>query len=297
MPKLIASVRERASLSPDEVAAMYALFEAYYDCTSFALFAADLQEKSHVILFTDNTPGSGPLSSAPLSAGTPSSGIPSSETLNSETLNSGTPSSETLNSGTPGYHTLCGFSTLTLLQLPGAPWRVLFSGDTIIDHAHWGEQALALEFCRFAGQIKASAPDLPLYWFLISKGYRTYRYLHLFAREYWPGFANDMGENSLPAANASALEAILHQVASSKFGDAWDRRAGLIRFPHSRGQLRADWAGVRENLRQRPEVAYFLNKNPRYAEGEELACITLLDESNLRSVARRAFVEGLHANT
>lgn len=275
MSKLIASVRERASLSPDEVAAMYALFEAYYDCTSFALFAADLQEKSHVILFTD-----------------------------------GTPDSDTMKSGT-----LCGFSTLTLLQLPGADWRVLFSGDTIIDHAHWGEQALALEFCRFAGQIKASQPDLPLYWFLMSKGYRTYRYLHLFAREYWPGFANDMGEHSLPAANATtssnaataattantasatALEAILHQVASSKFGAAWDRQAGLIRFPQSRGQLRADWAGVRENLRQRPEVAYFLNKNPRYAEGEELACITLLDESNLRSVARRAFVEGLHANT
>lgn len=271
MPKLIASVRERASLSPGEVAAMYALFEAYYECTSFALFAADLDEKSHVILFADNTLEQG---------------------------------------------TLCGFSTLTLLQIPGAPWRVLFSGDTIIDHAHWGEQALALEFCRFAGHIKASQPDLPLYWFLMSKGYRTYRYLHLFAREYWPGFAHDThrsdnimadsntdnaasGDTSrhkLPEHRATALEAILHQVAHFKFGEAWDRQSGLIRFPHSRGQLRADWAGVRDNLRQRPEVAYFLHKNPHYAEGEELACLTLLDESNLRSVARRAFVEGLHAN-
>jgi hypothetical protein len=187
---------------------------------------------------------------------------------------------------------LCGFSTLSLLEpieentTSSSSYRVLFSGDTIIHRDHWGDQALAMEFCHFAGKIKAQRPNVPLYWFLISKGYRTYRYLHLFSKSYWPSFRYGVDDH---------LEPILHAVAGKKFGTAYDPLTGLIRFPCSRGHLRESWAGIRENLLHRPEVVFFLQRNPRYALGEELACITLLEETNLRSVARRAFVEALHA--
>ncbi len=237
--KMVARVQARATLGRADIAAMYLLFAAHYDCTDPALFETDLAEKSHVILFHDGAQ-------------------------------------------------LCGFSTLTLFALPAnaqlPACAILFSGDTIIAPDYWGEQALALEFCRFVGQLKAAQPALPLYWLLISKGYRTYRYLHLFAKHYWP--------NHQPTELDSALEPMLDQVARHKFGAAWDRAAGLIRFPQSRGQLRPDLAEVREHLRERPEVAFFLDKNPRYAQGEELACLTLLELPNLRGVARRAFVKG-----
>jgi hypothetical protein len=237
--KLVARVQTRATLSRADIATMYGLFAAHYDCTDATLFETDLAEKSHVILFHDG-------------------------------------------------EKLCGFSTLTLFALPAtaahAACAALFSGDTIIAPDYWGEQALALEFCRFVGHIKAAQPALPLYWLLISKGYRTYRYLHLFARHYWPSHQT--------SALDSGLEAMLDRIASHKFGAAWERASGLIRFAHSRGQLRPDLAEVRAHLRERAEIAFFLDKNPRYAQGEELACLTLLELANLRGVARRAFLKG-----
>lgn len=233
MPQLDATVRSRADLGEQDIAAMYALFCGYYADTTEAAFRADLAGKSHAIL---------------LHAGA----------------------------------ALAGFSTLTLI--PGPGYRTIFSGDTIIDRDHWGEQGLALAFCNFAGILKAQQPDVPLYWFLISKGYRTYRYLHLFSKQYWPSYRADA---------APELKQVLDTVAGAKFGDCYDAATGVIRFPQSRGHLRPDWATVRDNLRERPEVQFFLERNPHFAAGEELACITLLDPANLRSVAQRAFMAGL----
>jgi hypothetical protein len=50
---------------------------------------------------------------------------------------------------------------------------------------------------------------------------------------------------------------------------------------------------VREELRERPEVRFFLDTNPRFDRGEELACLTRLDADNLCAHAKRAFVAGL----
>lgn len=181
---------------------------------------------------------------------------------------------------------IAGFSTITLIEspAPGPRYRTIFSGDTIIDREHWGEQGLALAFCHFAGTLKAQQPEVPLYWFLISKGYRTYRYLHLFSRQYWPSYRDQA---------PPAIKQVLDAVAARKFGACYDAVTGVIRFPQSRGHLRPDFATVREHLRERPEVRFFLERNPNFAAGEELACITLLDAANLRSVALRAFTAGL----
>jgi hypothetical protein len=181
---------------------------------------------------------------------------------------------------------IAGFSTITLMESPpaGPRYRTIFSGDTIIDREHWGEQGLALAFCKFAGTLKAQQPDVPLYWFLISKGYRTYRYLHLFSKQYWPSYRDRA---------APALKQVLDALATRKFGAYYDPASSVIRFPQSRGHLRPDFAGVRDNLRERPEVQFFLERNPNFAAGEELACITLLETDNLRSVALRAFTAGL----
>ncbi len=181
---------------------------------------------------------------------------------------------------------LQGFSTLQLLrlELDGMPQLVVFSGDTIIDQAGWGEQALSLAFCEFAGRIKATFPAEPLYWFLISKGYRTYRYLSLFARDYYPRWGSP---------TPLAMQRRLDTIARHQFANAYDAASGLIRFESPHGHLKPQWAGVREGLRQRPEIEFFLQRNPRYDQGDELACLTELEPDNLRSLARRAFVAGL----
>jgi hypothetical protein len=176
-----------------------------------------------------------------------------------------------------------GFSTYQLIEAEGGALRCLFSGDTIISPAWWGRNDFALAWIQNAGRIAAAAPRTPLYWFLIVKGHRTYRYLALFAKDYEPH----------PGAPRAELVALRDRIARAKFGDWYDARTGVVRFPEPRGQLRSELAGVPEKDRARPEVAFFLAANPGYVRGDELVCLCLLSPENLRPIARRAFEHGM----
>ncbi|MEO7650341.1 MAG: hypothetical protein ABIZ80_07720 [Bryobacteraceae bacterium] len=176
-----------------------------------------------------------------------------------------------------------GFSTGAVLEFTfaGEKGRALFSGDTIIHHEYWGGQTLPLAFAAQAGRLKAERPDEPLYWLLISKGYRTYRYLPLFFFEYYPRWDREM---------PSPVRALLEHLAERQFGDAFHPVSGLVQFPESRGQLRPAWAEVREPMRKKPDVRFFLQRNSGYRSGDELVCLAELACANVRPLARAAFL-------
>ena len=214
---------------------MYALYERYYDATSYGRFCGDLAGKDHAVLLRDETGA------------------------------------------------LRGFSTLAVYErLFGAePLRVLFSGDTIVDERYWGQQALAFAWLRLAGEIKAQRPDRRLYWFLISKGHRTYRYLSVFSREFYPA----------PDRETPRYErGLMAFLARDRFGTSYEEATGLVRFAHSQGHLRSSYADVPCAHRRLPEVTYFLERNPGYAGGDELVCLCELAAENLKPIARRAFL-------
>lgn len=158
---------------------------------------------------------------------------------------------------------------------------ILFSGDTIIDQRCWGTQELVRAFCRRAGEWK-TASERPLFWFLISKGHRTYMYLPLFARRFFPH----------PDVVEAGWETLAGKVAAEMFGDCWKPSEGVIRFSASQGRLREEL--VAERVKS-PWVQYFLERNPGHLHGEELVCLTEMDDSNLRRVALAAFREGLQS--
>ena len=91
------------------------------------------------------------------------------------------------------------------------------SGATIIDSDHWGSQALAFNWIRRAGRLHAEAPDRRLFWFLIVKGHRTYRYLPAFAVAFHPDWRGP---------DRSDLKRIADHLASGKF-DELRANAGL----------------------------------------------------------------------
>lgn len=229
--------REVATLATRERREMFALYERYYEATSFARFDADLAAKDRVLMLVDE-------------AGA-----------------------------------LQGFSTMTVYDCMSddGPLRVLFSGDTVVDEDHWGQQTLAFAWLRLAGRIKAERPHLPLYWLLISKGHRTYRYLSAFSREFHP--APDR-------VTPPRMQALMDAVARDRFGSAYDAASGVLRFDESLGHLRAPYAQVSAAHRRLPEVEFFLARNPGYTHGDELVCICELAADNLRPLARRAFCAG-----
>ncbi|MBK7778760.1 MAG: hypothetical protein IPI43_32380 [Sandaracinaceae bacterium] len=72
--------------------------------------------------------------------------------------------------------TIRGFSTIKQVELDddGRPAIGVFSGDTILHPDYWGDRALKDGFVRYMLGVKARMPRTPIYWLLISKGYKTY---------------------------------------------------------------------------------------------------------------------------
>jgi hypothetical protein len=177
---------------------------------------------------------------------------------------------------------LRGFTTLAWNPAGLFPeGDILFSGDTIIDRSCWGSQELVRAFCRRAGGWRLKS-GRPLFWFLLSKGHRTYLYLPLFARRFHPH----------PEQMEPAWEELASRVARGLFGDAWSPDEGVIRFPASHGHLRGDIAATSRERRKNPWVHFFLERNPGFATGEELVCLTEMRTENLRRGALAAFREG-----
>lgn len=179
---------------------------------------------------------------------------------------------------------LRGFSTVAHEVFASAqgPVQVLFSGDTLIEPSAWGEQGLSRSFARLAGALEARAPGLPLYWLLISKGHRTYRYLSVFARRFFPHHEGDDPQ----------LAALAAQLANARFGSAFDAARGVVAHPQSLGHLKPDLAEVPPHIARRADGGFFLQRNPGYRQGHELVCLTELRPDNLRAVVRQAFIEG-----
>jgi hypothetical protein len=178
----------------------------------------------------------------------------------------------------------CGFSTQKVMHVSvdGISVRAIFSGDTIIDPSHWGEQELGRAWCRYVGQVRAADPEVPLYWFLISKGYRTYLYLPVFFKKYYPACTWPT-----PAAERHILNAL----ASAKFPDDYDSETGLVVFPESRGNLKPELAVVPPHRMKNQHVRFFLSCNPSYAQGTELACLAEISQENMRSYPARILEE------
>lgn len=175
-----------------------------------------------------------------------------------------------------------GFSTLQVgvTHFEGAPVRFVFSGDTIVDRAHWGSQALAFTWLRYVGELKRERPEWPLFWFLIVKGHRTFRYLPAFAHEFYPHW-----RHGTPA----RISALMNQLARERFGAAFDDVNGVIRYPESHGHLAEPFAEANEREAEREDVSFFLRRNAGYRQGDELVCLCELSAENLRPLARRLF--------
>jgi hypothetical protein len=173
-----------------------------------------------------------------------------------------------------------GFSTQMLLdaEVQGRPIRALFSGDTIVDRDRWGDSALAHVWGRLALSLIDRHTEIPLYWFLISKGYRTYRFLPVFFHEFYPRH-----DCLTPLWAADVIDAL----ARHKCPDDYDAPAGVIRAGATKDRLRPGVADLTAERLRDPHVRFFAAHNPGHAAGDELCCIAPLTRANFTAAAYR----------
>ena len=174
---------------------------------------------------------------------------------------------------------LRGFSTQMLLPSRDYPnVDALFSGDTIVDPAWWNKHDLSGVWGRMALALIDRQAGRRLVWFLISKGYKTYRYLPLFFHQFYPRF-----DQSTPLDYKELLDSLGRQ----KFGERYDAAAGIVRAGQGSYRLRAQVAPLDQRRLQSPHVRYFAERNPGYVIGDELCCIAPLTRSNFTPAAFR----------
>jgi hypothetical protein len=157
---------------------------------------------------------------------------------------------------------VCGFSTMMRVRAVANGELVtgLFSGDTIVDRDYWSESVLARVWSQHAFTVAASIRDSRTYWFLICSGYKTYRFLPVFFREFYPTFECE----TPPRATA-----LMRALASSKYPHEYDAARGVVR-PRRPAPLGEGVADVTPQRIRDPHVAFFVASNPGHVEGDEL---------------------------
>lgn len=185
------------------------------------------------------------------------------------------------------FNEIVGFSTLIVISMlvEGEPVKLVFSGDTIIKRSHWGTQELVKAWCSLVGSLKRELFGSKLYWLLISKGYRTYLYLPLFANEFYP-----RANHKTP----DFAKAIMDCFGNLKYPGFYDETKGIISFDESKGQLKPEVSGVPGKQIENEHVQFFLRQNPGYFKGDELVCLAEISTENLKSVALRYFLKGFN---
>ena len=176
---------------------------------------------------------------------------------------------------------LAGFSTQKLITLADRPEvRFLFSGDTIVDRPYWNQPGLAGGWGHLAMKLAAEREGCGnLYWFLICKGFRTYRFLPTFFRHYYPRPGN--------ADDAVAFNPILDTVAAARYGSAYNPARGVIRSSGTGDRLADGWTDIAPHHATDPHIAYFLAANPGWRDGDELACLAPFTRDNLNPLGHR----------
>lgn len=174
--------------------------------------------------------------------------------------------------------TLAGFSTLLRMtaRVDGREAVAFFSGDTVVDERARGLAALPRLWSRHVFARARRQPETETYWFLISSGYKTYRFLPTFFQRFVPA----------PGRADERASALLAAFARERFGDRFDPATGVVRLEHPT-PLREGVAEITPHRLRDPHVAFFARQNPGHARGDELACLTRIHPGNLTPAGRR----------
>jgi hypothetical protein len=180
---------------------------------------------------------------------------------------------------------LRGFSTLRIYETTGPGGEaltVVYSGDTIVEQGAWATAALPKSWIAAVRALRERYPRGRLLWLLLTSGFRTYRFLPVFWRDFWPRPESD---------TRPEMRDLLDHLARERFGSLFDAAAGVVRFPEPQ-VLREGFDAIPEGRLADPHVAFFLEQNPGWAQGDELVCLTELTEDNLTPAGRRMWRQG-----
>lgn len=178
------------------------------------------------------------------------------------------------------WGSVIGFTTVKIyeLQSQGTTVRVAFSGDTIVDEEFWGDSALSRPLFLYLAKQYFLNPTVPFYWFLISKGYKTYIAVSRNLKEFWPSYT---------APTPPHIRTLIGELAKARYPEAWNEEKQILQFKEPMGRLLENIAPVSAAELLVPEIAHFVTLNPEYLRGDELCCVARLDHTAVAHYLQR----------
>jgi hypothetical protein len=161
---------------------------------------------------------------------------------------------------------LQGFTTLLRVPLKKAGVKVIgvYSGDTVLKKEYWGSPVLGISFLKYLWKLKVRRPGTAVYWFLISKGYKTYLLMAKNFSTYYPRFDKE---------TPPEYKFLMNEFYSSKFKNNYGPETGLITFEGQSCSLKQNISDITPEILNEPRIAFFQQQNPKWADGHELTCI------------------------
>lgn len=164
----------------------------------------------------------------------------------------------------------------------GKDLSIVYSGDTVIEPEVWIQSALSTYWLAAIWHLMDAQKIENLYWFLIVSGYRTYRFLPLYAQEFYPCHN---------AETPTGMRELMAALASERFGKLFDVETGIIRLDDAPVQ-KGEFKGISLNRMSDPHIRFFAEVNPGHEAGDELVCITELSEDNMTPAGRKMWKKG-----
>ena len=174
-----------------------------------------------------------------------------------------------------------GFSTQKILTLDVGGRKVsgFFSGDTIIHKDYWGSPEL-FKVCMSYFMEYGKRYDA-FYWFLTSKGYKTYKIMAKFFLTFYPSF-----RQATPPHEKSVMDAY----AALLYPGEYDPATGVIQYKSVKDALKKGVADITSSTLRDKDTAFFAKVNPGYLHGDDLVCLTRMSESNLTAFAKKRLI-------
>jgi hypothetical protein len=175
---------------------------------------------------------------------------------------------------------LMGFSTFAIYTATGpdgAPATIVCSGDTIVATQARRSSILLSVWIQAVHKLHAKTKNVNLYWLLMTSGYRTYRFLPVFVKSYYPGIGQTCD---------AAMIDCMHRLAAQRWADQYEPELGIVRLVDAQ-PLQPHLREVPAGRKTDPHIAFFLDRNPGHACGEELVSLAKLNVSNLTPAGLR----------
>lgn len=176
-----------------------------------------------------------------------------------------------------GEGEIIGWSTLMVLTLalPDREVKGIFSGDTVVLPEYRSGTGLGIELGRYFMQVYEQFPQHCVYYILISKGWRTYKILPFFFKEFSPRYDKP---------TSACDKAVMDAFGKLKYPHHYNPATGVVTYSPQR--LRPESIDAIP-VKLDAHTQFFLHSNPGYLDGHELVCVARVSPDNFTSALKR----------